>query len=454
MKYKPHNYQKRATEFIEQNPICALFLDMGMGKTVTTLTAIDTLTFDAYQVEKTLIIAPLRVARDTWPQEINKWAHLGHLRTSTLVGTATQRANATKVDADIYIINRENLPWLVEYHGKRWPYDMVVIDELSSFKNHQTKRFKALKKVRTHIKRIVGLTGTPAPNSLIDLWAPFRLLDQGERLGKYITHYRDRYFLPDKRNGQRIFTWKIRPGAEEEIYNQIGDVTMSMKAADYLELPPVTILDKHLTLTPEEQHLYNQLAHDMITTVGSHTIDAPSAGVLAGKLMQLASGAIYVNEPGEAHDVETTTIHQHKLDALADIVEAANGNTLLVAYWFQHEKHRILEEFPQARALETGQDFQRWNEGRIPIGLIHPASAGHGLNLQAGGHIMVWFTTTWSSELYDQTNARLNRQGQTKPVTIIRLITKNTIDERVPQVLADKTARQTALIDAVKAQLT
>lgn len=447
MKYVPHDYQAHTTQFIIDHPECAILLGMGMGKTISTLTAIEALIYDYFDVDKVLVIAPVRVARDTWPAEIKKWDHLKGLTVSPIIGTAEQRAAAADRPADIYTIGRENIPWLVKHHGNRWPYDMVIIDELSSFKNPQAKRFKALKKVRPHIDRIVGLTGTPAPNSLLDLWAPFRLIDNGQRLGKYITHYRDQYFLPDKRSGQVIYSWKLRPGADQAIYDNIADITVSMRTTDYLTLPDVT--HQHITvhLTPKEQKMIDTLKRDLVIDLDGETIDAANAATLSNKLQQLAGGAIYT----EAGDV--IEVHDQKLRALAELVDQADGNTILVAYWFKHERDRILATTPGARVLDTEQDFKDWNAGNIPVGLIHPASAGHGLNLQSGGHILVWFTTPWSLELYEQTNARLHRQGQIEPVSIVHIDTAESIDQDVHGALARKDLTQSALIAAVATEL-
>ncbi|AEG81704.1 DEAD/DEAH box helicase [Corynebacterium ulcerans] len=446
MKYKPHSYQQFATTFIETHPQAAIFLGMGMGKTIITLTALNNLITDRYATTKALIIAPLRVARDTWSNEQQKWDHLKNLRLSIIIGNPTTRRNALNTDADIYIINRENIPWLVKELGNNWPFDTVVIDELSSFKNHKAQRFKALKTRLPKINRIVGLTGTPAPNSLEDIWAPFRLIDGGERLGKYLTHYRDKFFIPDKRNGPQIYSYKIRPGADKQIYDLIKDITVSMKTTDYLDLPPLATTTINVHLNPKERTIYNQLRDDMVTTIGTAIIDAGTAGTLSNKLQQLSSGAIYTDDG-------VRYIHDQKLDALADIVEQASGNTILVAYWFKHELERLEVKFPQGKELSTSQDMADWCEQKIPIGFIHPASAGHGLNLQSGGHIMVWLTTPWSLELVEQTNARLFRQGQTEPVSIIHIQTSDTIDADVAKALEKKDTTQTALINAVKAQI-
>ncbi|MHD0252627.1 SNF2-related protein [Corynebacterium diphtheriae] len=446
MKYKPHSYQHFATNFIETHPQAAIFLGMGMGKTIITLTALNNLITDRYATTKALIIAPLRVARDTWSNEQQKWDHLKNLRLSIIIGNPATRRNALNADADIYVINRENVPWLVKELGNEWPFDTVVIDELSSFKNHKAQRFKALKTRLPKINRIIGLTGTPAPNSLEDIWAPFRLIDGGERLGKYLTHYRDKYFTPDKRNGPQIYSYKIRPGADKQIYGLIKDITVSMRTQDYLDLPPLTTTTAPVRLDKKEKTLYDQLRDDMVATIGDDIIDAGTAGTLSNKLQQLSSGAIYTEDG-------VRRIHKQKIEALADIVEQASGNTVLVAYWFKHEQERLKERFPQARELATSQDMADWCEQKIPIGLIHPASAGHGLNLQSGGHIMVWLTTPWSLELVEQTNARLFRQGQTEPVSIVHITAEGTIDTEVLKALKRKDTTQTALINAVKAQI-
>ena len=447
MEFKPHDYQAYAIDFIKTHPVAGLFLGMGMGKTISTLTALNTMMFDSFQVARCLVVAPLRVARDTWPAELTKWEHLKHLRASVIVGTAKERRQAIHTDADIYVINRENLPWLIKELGDDWPYDCVVIDELSSFKNHKAARFKALMSRRKHMRRIIGLTGTPAPNSLEDLWAPFKLFDGGKRLLPYITHFRERYFDPDKRNGYQVFSWKLKPGAEDEIYEAISDVTVSMKTTDHLDLPPLTTSSKVVHLDKAEREVYNQLKKDMLVHVDGEVIDAGSAATLSNKLLQLSSGAIYADE------ARTVTVHSQKIDALEDIVEAANGHTVLVAYWFKHELERLLRHFPQGRLLSTAEDMAAWCKGEISLAFIHPASAGHGLNLQSGGHILVWHTVPWSLELYEQTNARLFRQGQTEPVSIIHIEAANTIDQQVIKSLESKNQTQSALIEAVKAEL-
>ena len=448
MKFKPHDYQRYTIQFIIDHPESAIFLGMGMGKTISTLTAINDLIRNRFETTRVLVIAPIRVARDTWPAELNKWDHLAGLTVSPIIGTAKQRQAATSRQADIYTIGRENIPWLVKHHGNRWPYDMVIIDELSSFKNPQAKRFKALKKVRPKIHRIVGLTGTPAPNSLLDIWAPFRLIDNGQRLGRFITHYRDQYFTPGRRNGAVVYNWNLRPGADQAIYDNIADITVSMRTTDYLQLPEAT--HQHITvqLPAKARKHIDTLKRDLVLDLDDDTIDAANAATLSLKLQQLAGGAIY-NEAGDDY----ITIHDEKIQALTELVDQAAGNSMLVCYWFKHERDRILAAIPGARVLDTQQDFEDWNAGRIPVALIHPASAGHGLNLQTGGHIMVWYTTPWSLELYEQANARLHRQGQTEPVSIIHIDTADSIDQTIHQALTRKDTTQQALITAVKAQL-
>jgi len=393
-----------------------------------------------------LIIAPLRVARDTWPAEIEKWDHLKGLTYAVAVGSETKRKAALKETADVYLINRENVPWLIEESGLPFDYDMVVIDELSSFKSHQAKRFKSLLKVRPKVKRIVGLTGTPAANGLMDLWAEFRLLDLGKRLGRFIGNYRSTYFLPDKRNQQIIFSYKPKPGAEEAIYRQISDITISMKNTDYLKLPPLVMNEISVRLSAEEWRHYQTLKDEMVLSLEGKEIDAACAAALSNKLMQMANGAVYA-ETGSA-----IKIHDRKLDALEDIIEAANGKPVLVAYWFKHDLKRICKRFP-AEQLDSADSIKQWNAGKIPVAVIHPASAGHGLNLQTGGAALVWFSLTWSLELYQQTIARLWRQGQKETVVVQHIIVKDTIDEDVMMALVKKEVSQTALLCAVKARI-
>lgn len=446
MKFIPHDYQQYAIDFIKNNEVAAVLLDMGLGKTSITLTAVNDLIFDSFEVSKVLVIAPLRVARDTWPAEIKKWDHLKHLRYSVAVGSESERLAALRKEADIYIINRENVDWLVNKSKVPFNFDMVVIDELSSFKSHQSKRFKSLLKVRPFIKRIVGLTGTPSSNGLMDLWAQFRILDMGKRLGRYITHYRSAYFLPDKRSADRIFTYKPADGAEQMIYDRISDITISMKSADYLKLPECIINEVPVFMDTKEKAIYETFKEDMVAKIKDEEIDAANAAVLSGKLLQMANGCIY------DEDKKAIKIHDRKLDALEDLIESANGKPLLVAYWFQHDLARIKERFP-VREIKTSKDIEDWNQGRIPLAVIHPASAGHGLNLQTGGSTLVWFGLTWSLELYQQCNARLHRQGQTDTVVIHHIIAKGTIDEDVMAALQRKEKIQNALINAVKAKL-
>ena len=446
MKYKPHEYQSYATEFILSHPISAVFLEMGLGKSVITLSAIFDLCLDSFLVCKVLVIAPLRVARDTWPAEINKWDHLKGLSYSVAVGTEKERIDALKKPSTLYIINRENVDWLVHKSGIPFHFDMVVIDELSSFKSYGAKRFKSLLKVRPSVKRIVGLTGTPSSNGLMDLWAEFRILDLGQRLGRYISHYRNTYFKPDKRNAQIIFSYKPLPGAEEEIYKQISDITISMKSTDYLKMPEYVSNEVFVTLSEKEWKVYSDFKEDMVANLGDEEIDAVNAAVLSGKLLQMANGAVYDSE-NKAH-----VIHDKKLDALEDLIEGANGKPVLVAYWYKHDLERIKDRFP-VRQIQSSKDIEDWNNSKIPIAVIHPASAGHGLNLQSGGSNLIWFGLTWSLELYQQTNARLYRQGQTDTVIVHHIITKNTIDEDVLLALTKKEKTQDALIDAVKANL-
>ena len=446
MKYKPHEYQSYATEFILSHPISAVFLEMGLGKSVITLSAIFDLCLDSFLVCKVLVIAPLRVARDTWPAEINKWDHLKGLSYSVVVGTEKERIDALKKQSTLYIINRENVDWLVHKSGIPFHFDMVVIDELSSFKSYGAKRFKSLLKVRPSVKRIVGLTGTPSSNGLMDLWAEFRILDLGQRLGRYISHYRNTYFKPDKRNAQIIFSYKPLQGAEEEIYKQISDITISMKSTDYLTMPEYVSNEVFVTLSDKEWRVYSDFKEDMVANLGDEEIDAVNAAVLSGKLLQMANGAVYDSE-NKAH-----VIHEKKLDALEDLIEGANEKPVLVAYWYKHDLERIKERFP-VRQIQSSKDIEDWNDGTIPVAVIHPASAGHGLNLQSGGSTLIWFGLTWSLELYQQTNARLYRQGQRDTVIVHHIITKNTIDEDVLLALTKKEKIQDALIDAVKANL-
>lgn len=446
MKFKPHKYQEFATNFIIENPITAIFLEMGLGKSVITLTAIYELMLERFEVDRVLVIAPLRVARNTWPEEIEKWSHLKGLTYAVAVGTEKERLEALYSDAHIYIINRENVEWLIARSGIDFNFDMVVIDELSSFKSHQSKRFKSLMKVRPNIKRIVGLTGIPSSNGLMDLWAEYRLLDMGERLGKFIGRFRESYFDPDKRNQYMIFSYKPKPGAEEAIYEKISDITISMKGTDYLKLPDLVMNEMPVSLNQKEKETLDVMKRDLITTIKGEDITASNAAALSNKLLQMANGAVY-DDNGSV-----TQIHDRKLEKLEDIIEAANGKPVLIAYWFKHDLLRIQNRF-KVEVLTSSDSIKKWNDGKIQIAAIHPASAGHGLNLQAGGSTLVWFGLTWSLELYQQTNARLYRQGQTDTVIIHHLIAKETMDERVMDALNKKNNTQSALIDAVKATL-
>ena len=457
MIYAPHNYQAYAIDYIEKHPVSSVFLDMGLGKTSITLTAIKNLLFDSFEVHKVLVIAPLRVARDTWTAEVEKWEHLQDLICSVAVGTEAERKAALLRKADIYIINRENVGWLIDESGIPFDFDMIVIDELSSFKNHSTKRFKALLKVRPKVSRIVGLTGTPASNGLMDLclmdlWAEFRILDMGERLGRFITKYRNDYFVPDKRNGMVIYSYTPMPYAEEAIYRKISDITISMKSTDHLNMPKLISTEYIVNLSEKEEERYEELKRDLVLTIGEGEITAANAASLSNKLSQMANGAIY-DDTGN-----TIEIHERKLDALEDIIEAANGKPILVAYWFKHDLARITARLDKLKIsysrLDDSDSIRKWNKGEIPVALIHPASAGHGLNLQSGGSTLVWFGLTWSLELYQQTVARLWRQGQTADTVVVQhIVTKGTIDNRIMKALSQKEHTQTALIDAVKADL-
>lgn len=445
MRFSPHDYQKYAIDYIESHPVAAVLLDMGLGKTVISLTAIFDLLFDSFEVSRILVVAPLRVARDTWPAEIRKWEHLSGLTYAAAVGNARERKAALLQGADVTIINRENLGWLIDDSGIPFAYDMVVLDELSSFKNHKSKRFRALMKIRPKVKRIIGLTGTPSSNGLMDLWAEFKVLDKGERLGRFITQYRNQYFLPDKRNGEIVYSYKPLPHAEDSIYRRIGDITISMKSADHLKMPELVSLQYEAQLSVDERKRYEALKQDLVLNLHGDEITAANAATLTGKLFQLANGAIY------SDDGKIIEFHDRKLDALEDIIEAANGKPLLVAYWFRHDLERIRRRF-NVREIKTSADIADWNAGNIPVAVIHPASAGHGLNLQAGGSTLVWFGLTWSLELYQQTNARLWRQGQeSRTVVIQHIIAANTIDGQILDALKRKDKTQAALIAAVKA---
>ena len=451
MRFKPHDYQRYAIEFIENHPIAAILLDMGMGKTAITLMAVEYLMYEMFVIYKVLVVCPLRVTR-TWKDEMEKWEQLRGTRYSVVTGTAAQRKKALKADADIYIINRENVPWLVDKCDIPFQFDMIVVDELSSFKNHQTARHKAMMKVRPFIKRIVGLTGTPASQGLMDLFAEFKVLDMGERLGRFIGQYRLNYFKPDKVNGPIVYSYKLLPGAEERIYEKIQDITISMKAVDFLDMPELISNEYPVYLDEGEMQKYEELKKDLILSTPEHEVTAANAASLVNKLSQMANGAVYTD------DKNVITFHDKKLDALEDVIESANGKPLLVAYWFKHDYSRIVERLQKIGVdymkIDTEESITKWNNGEIPVALIHPASAGHGLNLQQGGNTMVWFGITWSLELYQQCVCRLYRQGQNeRTVTIIHLISKGTIDEKIMKALFEKDNTQSSLIDAVKAEI-
>lgn len=446
MKYKPHSYQEYAIRYIETHPISALLIDMGLGKTSITLTAIRNLLFDSFEVCKVLVIAPLRVAKNTWTDEIKKWEHLSTLTYSLIVGNENERLSALNEKADIYIINRENVDWLVNKSGYKFDFDMVVIDELSSFKNHQSKRFKSLMKVRPLVKRIVGLTGTPSSNGLMDLFAEFKILDMGKRLGYFIGQYRNTYFKPDKMNGPIVYSYKPLPNAENAIYNKISDITVSMKANEYLKMPELLTSNYIVELSNSEKNQYDEMKKSLVLEITDGEITASNAASLSNKLCQLSNGAIYDDEQN------IVEIHDRKLEALEDIIESMNGKPLLIAYWYRHDLERIKSGF-SVREIKTSEDISDWNDGKISVALIHPASAGHGLNLQNGGSTLVWFGLTWSLELYQQTNARLYRQGQKNTVVIQHIITKGTIDEQILKALQKKNKTQADLIDAVRANL-
>lgn len=452
MRYSPHKYQQYAIDFIIRNPVAAILLDMGMGKTSLTLMAIYRLMYEEFEVSRVLIIAPLRVAKNTWPAEIEKWEQLSGLQYSVVVGTPAQRKKALGTDADIYIINRENLTWLVESSGVPFDFDMLVIDELSSFKSWQSKRFKSFMKVRPLARRVVGLTGTPSSNGLMDLFAEFKVLDMGKRLGRFIGQYRLDYFKPDRMNGPIVYSYKPLPGAEEKIYAKISDITISMKAADYLEMPELVVSEYPVYMDAEEQGIYDAMKENLVIGKPEEEITAANAASLSGKLSQMANGAVY-SDNGEA-----VQIHGRKLDALEDIIESACGKPLMVVYWYKHDYSRIAERLSSLgvmyEKLDTDASIRKWNAGELPVAMVHPASAGHGLNLQGGGSAMVWFGLTWSLELYQQTVARLWRQGQTSGTVVIQhIITRGTVDEQIMGALRSKDTSQAALIEAVKVNL-
>ncbi|HEM5047484.1 TPA: DEAD/DEAH box helicase [Streptococcus suis] len=453
MKLTLHNYQVVAKDFIIGHPNAAVILDMGMGKTATTLSAVNELMFDRFEVTKVLVIAPLRVANTVWSDEIEQWAELRHLRYSKIVGTPKQRKVALQKDADIYIVNRENLPWLVEQCSPYFKWDMVVIDELSSFKSWQSKRFKAFMAMRPYMKRIVGLTGTPSSNGLMDLFAEFKVIDGGERLGHFIGEFRSRYFEEGRRNGNIVYEYIPMDYAECQIQDKISDITISMKALDYLDMPDLISTKKLVRMSEKEKEKYSQFKKEYaLSELDGLEVTAANAASLTNKLVQLSNGAVY------SDDHTVVALHEQKLDALEDILESANGEPILVAYWFKHDLARIMSRLEKlkvkSRVLKTEEDIREWNKGNVPVGLLHPAGAGHGLNLQKGGHHLVWFGLTWSLELYQQTNARLWRQGQESETVVIQhIVTEGTIDEEILKALENKDAQQERLIEAVKAQV-
>lgn len=453
MKLTLHNYQVVAKDFIMGHPYAAVILDMGMGKTATTLSAVNELMFDRFEITKVLVIAPLRVANTVWSDEIEQWSELRHLRYSKIVGTPKQRKVALQKDADIYIVNRENLPWLVEQCSPNFKWDMVVIDELSSFKSWQSKRFKAFMAMRPYMKRIIGLTGTPSSNGLMDLFAEFKVIDGGERLGRFIGEFRSRYFEEGRRNGNIVYEYIPMDYAECQIQDKISDITISMKVLDYLDMPELISTKKVVRMTEKEKEKYSQFKKEyVLSELNGVEVTAANAASLTNKLVQLSNGAVY------SDDHMVAVLHEQKLDALEDILESANGEPVLVAYWFKHDLARIIGRLEKlkvkSRVLKTEEDIREWNKGNVPVGLLHPASAGHGLNLQKGGHHLVWFGLTWSLELYQQTNARLWRQGQESETVVIQhIVTEGTIDEEILKALENKDAQQERLIAAVKAQV-
>lgn len=446
MQYRPHNYQKYATDFILNHTSAGLLLAMGLGKTVITLTAIGELLYDTFEISRVLIIAPKRVVESTWEQEAQKWGHLKHLQFSRVVGTVKQRRAALKAPADIYLVNRENVKWIVEECGNSWPFDMVVIDELSSFRNPASQRFRSLRRVLPRITRIVGLTGTPTPKGLINLWAQLYLLDRGERLGRTLGGYREQYFKPGRRNGYVVYDWILRPGAQQAIYDKISDICVSMKAEDWLELPKRINVVRSVQLPEEVMEEYHEMEKQQVL-LGEQTVIANGAADLGNKLQQFANGAVY------ADDGSVRIVHDEKLKELEELVEEANGQPVLVFYAYKHDAARILTRLEGAKLLETDDDVKAWNRGDIPVLLTHPASAGHGLNLQQGGHIVIWFGMTRDLELYQQGNCRLDRQGQKENVIVYHIIAECTRDEDCLPVLEGREVTQRDLMEALKARV-
>lgn len=462
MRFIPHSYQRYCITRIIQDTALALFLDMGLGKTVITLTAVNDLIFNRFQVSRCLVIAPKKVAEDTWTREQTKWDHLGLLKILPVLGAKNRRIRALNSPGQIYVINRENVPWLVDYYRNDWPFDMVVIDESSSFKSHQAKRFKALKNIRRHISRLVELTGTPSPNGLMDLWAQIYLLDGGERLGRTLTEYRNNYFIPASRNATTIFSYEPRPGAEEIIQDAIRGICISLSARDYLDLPDRIDNIRYIQLDARAKKAYTDMERQKILELPDTTIDAGSAAVLSGKLLQLANGAVYhtvetVAEDRVTQQREIIEIHDNKLEAFMELVEELNGKHALVFYHFQHDLERIKKALKKTgavvRELKNSEDITDWNAGRIDMLLAHPASVAYGLNLQEGGNDVIWFGLNWSLELYQQANARLHRQGQKHTVYIHHLVVAGSVDEDVMGALQKKGDCQLALLEALKARI-
>ena len=447
MKYIPHEYQQFCIDFLLSHPAAGLFLKPGMGKTSIALTAADRLLYDRFEVSKVLVIAPLRVAEDTWSRESEKWDHLRHLRISRVLGSAKQRRAALARSADVYCINRENVEWLVKYYGMGWPFDLVIVDELSNFRNPSARRFKALRKVRPLVKHLWGLTGTPRPRSLLDLWAQVYLMDQGERLGKTYTEYRNHYFTPGRQNGYVIYEWRPRPGAEEQVYSLISDICISLETQGNVQMPELLETVRPVPLSPAARALYESMERDAILELAEEVIEAGSAAAVNGKLLQIAGGAVY-DEDRVAHE-----LHSDKLDALEDILEEANGEPVLVAYRYQHERDRIMARFPQAVQLKDSDTIAAWNRGEIPLLLGHPAGVGHGLNLQDGGHIIVWFGPTYDLELDEQFNDRLYRQGQRFTTSIIYLVAEGTVEQDAMTALRAKADGQNAMMAAIRARV-
>ena len=447
MKYIPHDYQTRAKDFILEHPKAGMLLEMGLGKTVITLTAIDVLINELFEVDRVLVIAPKRVAEDTWTREHAKWDHLRHLRVSKVLGSPEQRRRALAVDADIYVIGRDNVVWLVEQCRQSWPFDMVVIDELSSFKNPQAKRFRALKKVIPKASRVVGLTGTPSANGLMDLWAEIYLLDRGERLGHTLGAYREKYFRPGARNGYVVFKWEPLRGSREKIEAAISDICISMSADDYLTLPKRIDNLIPVKLNPQEMKQYKTMEAEQLLHIDDEDVVALNAAAVMTKLLQIANGSVY------SHEGNVVRLHDAKLEALLEIIDTTDS-PVLIFYSYKHDLAAIKAAIPGARTLDGPEDIAEWNAGRVQVLLAHPASVGYGLNLQEGGHVIVWYGLTWSLELYQQANARLYRQGQDKPVIIHHLIAEGTVDEQVMRALQEKDMSQAALMAALKERRT